>query len=74
VSDARSARPLLELARGRGDDVGARTNLARWMHVRTPLDHDRVHRLARRWDPYPGFLCFHLLLQSVAEAGALKGA
>jgi DNA-3-methyladenine glycosylase II len=54
-----------------GDDVGARTNLARWMHLRTPLDYERVRRLARRWDPYPGFLYFHLLLQSLAEAGVL---
>jgi DNA-3-methyladenine glycosylase II len=54
-----------------GDDVGARTNLARWMHLRTPLDYERVRRLARRWEPYPGFLYFHLLLQSLAEAGVL---
>jgi DNA-3-methyladenine glycosylase II len=54
-----------------GDDVGARTNLARWMKLRTPLDYERVRQLARRWDPYPGFLYFHLLLQSLEEAGAL---
>jgi DNA-3-methyladenine glycosylase II len=64
-------RGLGRLAIFPGDDVGARTNLARWMHLRTPLDYDRVRRLARRWDPYPGFLYFHLLLQSLAEAGAL---
>ncbi len=50
-----------------GDDVGARTNLARWMKLRTPLDYDRVHRLAQRWKPYPGFLYFHLLLQSLED-------
>ncbi|HVK76391.1 MAG TPA: hypothetical protein VM734_23865 [Kofleriaceae bacterium] len=52
-----------------GDDVGARTNLARWMTLRRPLDYDRVRRLARRWQPYPGFLYFHLLLQGLEEAG-----
>jgi DNA-3-methyladenine glycosylase II len=54
-----------------GDDVGARTNLARWMKLRTPLDYDRVRHLARRWSPYPGFLYFHLLLQALEEAGEL---
>ena len=64
-------RGLGRLAMFPGDDVGARTNLARWMHLRTPLDYDRVRQLARRWDPYAGFLYFHLLLQSLDEAGAL---
>lgn len=64
-------RGLGRLSMFPGDDVGARTNLARWMKLRTPLDYDRVRRLARRWDPYPGFLYFHLLLQSLGEAGTL---
>jgi DNA-3-methyladenine glycosylase II len=64
-------RGLGRLAMFPGDDVGARTNLARWMKLRTPLDYERVRQLARRWDPYPGFLYFHLLLQSLDEAGAL---
>lgn len=54
-----------------GDDVGARTNLARWMKLRTPLDYDRVRRLSHRWDPFAGLLYFHLLLQSLDEAGRL---
>lgn len=54
-----------------GDDVGARTNLARWMKLRTPLDYERVRHLARRWQPYAGFLYFHLLLQGLLEAGHL---
>ncbi len=67
-------RGLGRLAMCPGDDVGARTNLARWMKLRTPLDYDRVRQLARRWQPYPGFLYFHLLLQSLDEAGALGPA
>lgn len=55
-----------------GDDVGARTNLARWMKLREPLDYDRVRSLARRWQPYPGLLYFHLLLQALDQAGALE--
>jgi DNA-3-methyladenine glycosylase II len=54
-----------------GDDVGARTNLARWMKLRKPLDYERVRRLSHRWDPYAGLLYFHLLLQSLDEAGRL---
>jgi DNA-3-methyladenine glycosylase II len=54
-----------------GDDIGARTNLARWMKLRTPLDYDRVRQLARRWQPYSGFLYFHLLLQALHETGQL---
>jgi DNA-3-methyladenine glycosylase II len=55
-----------------GDDVGARTNLARWMKLRTPLDYDRVRRLSHRWDPYAGLLYFHLLMQSLEESGTLR--
>jgi DNA-3-methyladenine glycosylase II len=54
-----------------GDDVGARTNLQRWMKLRTPLDYDRVRYLVRRWHPYAGFLYFHLLLQRIEETGPL---
>lgn len=64
-------RGLGRLAMFPGDDVGARTNLARWMKLRTPLDYDRVRKLARRWQPYSGFLYFHLLLKSLDEAGVL---
>lgn len=55
-----------------GDDVGARGNLARWMKLRTPLDYAGVRRLARRWQPYPGLLYFHLLLQALEQTGALE--
>jgi DNA-3-methyladenine glycosylase II len=55
-----------------GDDVGARTNLQRWMKLRKPLDYDRVRSLSHRWDPYAGLLYFHLLLQSLYEAGRLE--
>jgi DNA-3-methyladenine glycosylase II len=54
-----------------GDDVGARTNLARWMKLREPLDYATVCKLARRWHPFGGFLYFHLLLQKLEEGGAL---
>lgn len=55
-----------------GDDVGARTNLGRWMKLREPLDYERVRRLSRRWHPYAGLLYFHLLLRQLDEAGVLS--
>jgi DNA-3-methyladenine glycosylase II len=80
LDDAAAVERLVELRGiGRlttfpGDDVGARTNLMRWMKLRRPLDYDRVRRLARRWEPYAGFLYFHLLLQALDEAGVLGAA
>jgi DNA-3-methyladenine glycosylase II len=65
-------RSLGRLTTFPGDDVGARTNLGRWMKLREPLDYGGVQRLARRWQPYPGLLYFHLLLQALEQAGALE--
>ena len=41
-----------------GDDIGARNNLARWMHVRRPLDYCRVMRVVDKWKPYRGLIYF----------------
>lgn len=54
-----------------GDDVGARTNLARWMKLEEPLDYDQVRQLSQHWAPYGGLLYFHLLLKQLHERGAL---
>lgn len=54
-----------------GDDIGARNNLERWMHLRGPLDYDRVAHVVSRWKPYGGLIYFHLLLDSIARAGLL---
>jgi DNA-3-methyladenine glycosylase II len=51
-----------------GDDVGARNNLARWLHVTTPLDYEGVREILSGWDEYSGLLYFHLLLERLAEA------
>lgn len=56
-----------------GDDVGARTNLGRWMKLREPLDYESVRRLSRRWEPYAGLLYFHLLLDQLEQSGILGG-
>jgi DNA-3-methyladenine glycosylase II len=56
-----------------GDDVGARNNLARWLGLKPPLDYDAVGRALSRWQPYAGMVYFHLLLDRLEAAGALRG-
>jgi DNA-3-methyladenine glycosylase II len=56
-----------------GDDVGARTNLARWLGRPGALDYAGVQRALARWKPYAGLLYFHLLLDRLAAAGYLPG-
>lgn len=55
-----------------GDDVGARNNLQRWLHLTDPLDYAAVGRTLTRWHPYGGLIYFHLLLDRLAEAGHLN--
>jgi DNA-3-methyladenine glycosylase II len=52
-----------------GDDVGARNNLRRWLHLAGPLDYERVRRTLARWQRYGGLIYFHLLLDRLEEAG-----
>jgi DNA-3-methyladenine glycosylase II len=55
-----------------GDDVGARNNLQRWLHLADPLDYEAVCRTVAHWQPYGGLIYFHLLLDRLAEAGHLS--
>jgi len=57
-----------------GDDVGARNNLKRWLGLNKPLDYEGTRRLLAKWKPYAGFIYFHLLLDSLAEAGVFNTA
>jgi DNA-3-methyladenine glycosylase II len=54
-----------------GDDVGAQKSLARWLGRSGPLDYDGVGRAVEKWRPYAGMLYLHLLLEGLANAGAL---
>ena len=54
-----------------GDDVGARNNLARWLHLRKPLDYDRVGDVLRKWKPFAGLIYFHLLLSGLEHSDKL---
>jgi DNA-3-methyladenine glycosylase II len=52
-----------------GDDVGAHNKLRHLFGTDTALDYDAVHRLVARWHPYAGVVYFHLLLDSLSQAG-----
>ena len=54
-----------------GDDVGARQNLRRWLHLRRPLNYQGVDQVLSRWRPFGGLIYFHLLLDRLDEAGHL---
>lgn len=55
-----------------GDDVGARNRLARWMGRHQPMDYQAVVNAVRRWQPYSGFVYFHLLLDGLVQSGAIS--
>jgi DNA-3-methyladenine glycosylase II len=57
-----------------GDDVGARNNLRRWLRLRKLLDYDGVRRVTNKWQPYSGFVYFHMLLDGLENRGQLNGA
>lgn len=57
-----------------GDDVGAHNKLKRLFGIDTSLDYDAVHRLVARWHPYAGLVYFHLLLDSLSQAGLVGSA
>jgi DNA-3-methyladenine glycosylase II len=54
-----------------GDDVGARNNLERWLHLKKKLDYARVQQVLKRWRGYGGMIFLHLLLKSLDEAGEI---
>lgn len=54
-----------------GDDVGARKKLAQFLGKKKPLDYEGVRRSVAGWQPYSGFIYFHLLLARIKKAGWL---
>lgn len=54
-----------------GDDVGARNRLAKWLHRSEPMDYASVRRTVDRWQPYAGFIYFHMLMESLTATGKL---
>jgi DNA-3-methyladenine glycosylase II len=54
------------------DDIGARNNLRRWLHMTRPLDYEAVQRTLARWQRFGGLIYFHLLLDQLDKAGYLR--
>ena len=54
-----------------GDDVGARNNLQRWLNLSAPLKYEGVRQALARWQAYAGLIYFHLLLDRLAQTGAI---
>lgn len=54
-----------------GDDVGARNRLAKWPHRSEPMDYESVRRTVERWQPYAGFIYFHMLMESSTATSKL---
>ena len=54
-----------------GDDVGARNNLQRWLETPVSLDYEGVSQALAPWRAYAGLIYFHLLLDRLAETGAI---
>lgn len=55
-----------------GDDVGARNKLEIFLALDGPLDYERVEGVVSRWRPYGGLVYFHLLLDSLSNAGLVQ--
>jgi DNA-3-methyladenine glycosylase II len=55
-----------------GDDVGAHHKLRHLFGIDTPLDYAAVQRLVAPWHPYAGVVYFHLLLDSLSQAGVVN--
>jgi DNA-3-methyladenine glycosylase II len=54
-----------------GDDVGARNNLRAWLNVSAPLGYESVRHVLASRKAYAGLIYFHLLLDRLAESGAI---
>lgn len=55
-----------------GDDVGARNKLQRFLMLPTPPSYTEILAILAPWYPYAGIVYFHLLLDGLAERGALE--
>lgn len=55
-----------------GDDVGARNKLERFLELPSSPDYGQIRSILEPWHPYAGLVYFHLLLDGLAERGALE--
>jgi DNA-3-methyladenine glycosylase II len=52
-----------------GDDVGARNNLQKLLHIDEKLDYNKISQITKKWYPYAGLVYFHFLLNKLSENG-----
>jgi DNA-3-methyladenine glycosylase II len=52
-----------------GDDVGAQNRLAKWLERSEPMDYVSVRRVLKRFEPYAGFIYFHMFMESLSASG-----
>jgi DNA-3-methyladenine glycosylase II len=57
-----------------GDDVGAQKNLQQLLHLEEKPPYEKVKELTSPWQPYAGFVYFHLLLDKLDKQGVLQQA
>lgn len=55
-----------------GDDVGAQKNLQALFALADKPTYEQIQALTARWQPYAGFVYFHLLLDKLARKGFLS--
>lgn len=54
-----------------GDDVGAQKNLQALLALQEKPTYEQIRAVTARWQPYAGFVYFHLLLDKLAQKGLL---
>ena len=57
-----------------GDDVGAQKNLQQLLHLEEKPSYEKIKELTSPWQPYAGFVYFHLLLAKLTKQGVLSQA
>jgi DNA-3-methyladenine glycosylase II len=55
-----------------GDDVGAQKNLQRLLQLAEKPLYETVREVTSSWQPYAGFVYFHLLLEKLYQQGLLS--
>ncbi len=55
-----------------GDDVGAQKNLQQLLHLEEKPSYEKVKEVTSPWQPYAGFVYFHLLLDKLEKQGVLQ--
>jgi len=57
-----------------GDDVGAKKNLQNLLHLEEKPPYEKIKEVTSLWQPYAGFVYFHLLLDKLDKQGILSQA